>query len=136
MKYKFMILLLVLFLFSNCAKNIQNSPRSTIEAFIKNVEKLNEKSPTTIQQAEKILKKLFSTEKAYEAFTTTFRNIKIEEYTTEEAEMENSNATVLVKMKTKGLIGTKEEIKQYNFNLEKKNAKWFIKDIAGILQEC
>ena len=47
-----------------------------------------------------------------------------------------SGAKVVVSMKTKGLIGlAKEEDREITFNLENKNGKWFIKDIAGILEK-
>jgi len=134
-KYKLIIFFIIVLLLFGCAKNFQKTPQSTIETFIQNVKKLNEISPTTIKQAKKILKTLFSTEKAYEAFTTTFRNIEIEEYKIGEAKIEDATTAVPVKMKTKGLIGiVKEEEKEYTFNLEKKDSKWFIKDIAGILE--
>ena len=80
MKYKILITLLILSFLIGCGSNLQQTPNSTIEAFLENIQKLNEKSPTTIGQAKKLLRTLFATEKAYEAFTTTFRNIKIESY--------------------------------------------------------
>ncbi|MCK4232904.1 hypothetical protein KAU34_00430 [candidate division WOR-3 bacterium] len=135
MKHKFLIFSVVLLLFLSCGKNLQQTPRSTIEAFIENVVRLNEKSPTTIEQAKKLLRSLFSTEKAYESFTTTFRNFEIKSYSIGEPEIGDSFANVLVKMETKGLIGTKEEEKEYTFSLEKKNVKWYIKDIAGVLKK-
>lgn len=135
MKYKLIIFFVTTLLFLGCAKNLQKTPQSTIEAFIQNVKKLNETSPITIKQAKDILKALFTTEKAYEAFTTTFRNIEFEEYTLGEANIGTSTATVSVKIRTKGLIGlTKKEEKEYTFTLEKRDAKWYIKDIAGILE--
>ncbi len=136
MKYAYIALFLVLVFIVGCGKNLQQTPESTIEAFIKNVSKLNETSPISIKQAKTVLKKLFTTEKAYEGFTTTFRNIEIEEHKIGELESEDSYAKMQVVMKTKGLITTgKEEEKEYSFKLEKKNGKWYIKDIAGILQE-
>ena len=136
MKYKFLVFFVVLLLFFSCGKNLQRTPQSTIEAFMQNVGKLNETSPITIRQAENVLKRLFYTERAYEAFTTTFRNIEIEKYTIGEAEIVDFNAKVPVKMITKGLIGlAKQEEKEFTFNLEKKDAKWYIKDIAGILEK-
>jgi len=136
MKYKCLVFFLLLVFIAGCGKNLQQTPQSTIKAFIQNVAKLNETSPITIKQAKAILKTLFSTEKAYEAFSTTFRNIEIEDYKIGKAETKNSSALVPVMMKTKGLITTgKEEEKEYTFNLEKENGKWYIEDIAGILQQ-
>lgn len=135
MKYKFLLFFVVLLLFFSCGKNLQRTPQSTIEAFMQNVWKLNEKSPTTIEQAKKLLKTIFSTERAYESFTTTFRNFEVKDYTIGEPEIGDFFAKVLVKMETKGLIGTKEEEREYIFSLEKKDAKWYIKDIAGILEK-
>ncbi len=134
MKNAMLIFSMVFLLFFGCGKNLQETPQSTIDAFIENVAKLNETSPITIDQAKKVLKTLFSTEKAYEAFSTTFKNIEIEEYTFGEAKIEDFSAKIPVKMKTKGLIGlSKEEERELIFSLEKKDAKWFISDIAGIL---
>lgn len=134
-KYKTLVIILVLLLFVSCAKDIQKTPQSVVYSFIENVKKLNAPSPTTINQAKKILSKLFSTEKAYEAFTTTFRNIEIKEYKIGKVSIEGTTASLPVKMTTKGLIGlSKEEVKVYTFSLLNKNGSWYISDIAGILE--
>ncbi|TET18054.1 MAG: hypothetical protein E3J78_06915 [Candidatus Cloacimonadota bacterium] len=136
MKYKIMIILLIGFLLASCAKNLQQTPQSCIEEFFENVKKLNEKSPITIDQATKILKTLFSTEKAFGAFTTTFRNIEIEEYIIGSTEASGSSAEISVVLKTKGLIGlAKEEQRTIVFDMEKKDGKWYIRDIEGILEK-
>ena len=136
MRFKFIVFIIIVLLFFGCAKNLQKTPQSTIDAFLQNIGKLNEISPIALKQAKKVLKTLFSTEKAYEAFTTTFRNIEIENYTIGEGKRDVSYAEVPVRMKTKGLIGLeKEEEKEIIFSLEKKDSKWYIKDIAGILEK-
>jgi hypothetical protein len=136
MIHKFFVILLVLTFLFGCGKNLQQTPDSTIEAFLENIGKLNETSPTTIGQAKKLLRSLFSTEKAYEAFTTTFRNISIEKYSISEPMISGSDAKVVVSMETKGLIGiTQEEEREVTFNLVQENGKWLIKDIAGILEK-
>jgi hypothetical protein len=79
---------------------------------------------------------LFSSEKAYEAFTTTFRNIEIDEFSIGAVSSDNMSARVPVTMKSKGLIGMgKEEAKEVTFSLEKKSGNWYIKDIAGVLEK-
>ena len=134
-RYKTLIIIFVLLLFLGCAKGIQKTPQSAVYSFIENVKKLNAPSPTTINHAKKVLSKLFTTEKAYEAFTTTFRNIEIEEYKIGKVNIEGTTASLPVKMKTKGLIGlSKEEVKVFTFSLVNKNGSWCISDIAGILE--
>ncbi len=130
------MLCIIILLITGCGGNVQQTPESTVEAFFTNVAKLNETSPTTIDQAQKVLKTLFLSEKAYEAFTTTFRNIEVEEISFGAISADEVSAQVPVTMRTKGLIGIgKEETKEIAFTLEKKDGKWHIKDIAGILEK-
>lgn len=127
---------IIVLLLAGCGGGVQQTPESTVEAFFTNVAKLNETSPTAIDQAQKVLKTLFFTEKAYEAFTTTFRNIEVAEFTIGAVSEDAAGTKVPVTMRTKGLIGIgKEETKEITFTLEKKDAKWVIKDIAGILEK-
>ncbi len=123
-------------LLAGCGGNVQQKPETAIEAFFTNITKLNETSPTAIEQAQKVLKTLFVTDKAYEAFTTTFRNIEFEGFTIGAVSEDGADARVPVSLETKGLIGMgKEETKEIIFTLEKKDGKWYIKDIAGILEK-
>jgi hypothetical protein len=129
-------LITIILLLAGCGGNVHQTPEATVEAFFTNVAKLNETSPTAIDQAQKVLKTLFSTEKAYEAFTTTFRNIEVEEFTIGAISADETGARVPVTLRTKGLIGIgKEETKVITFRFEKKDGKWCIKDIAGILEK-
>lgn len=135
MKNAFLLGLAVTLL-AGCGGGVQQTPESTIEAFFTNVANLNETSPTTIDRAQKVLKTLFVNEKAYEAFTTTFRNIDVEEFSIGAASEDATGTRVPVTLKTKGLIGIgKEETKEITFTLEQRNGKWLIKDIAGILEK-
>lgn len=126
---------IIVLLLAGCGGGVQQKPETTIEAFFTNVSNLNETSPTAIEQAEKVLKTLFLTEKAYEAFTTTFRNIEFEGFTIGTVAEDDGDARVQVSLETRGLIGMSQEgTKEISFALEKKNGKWYIKDIAGILE--
>jgi hypothetical protein len=135
MKKSLLLFSFITFILIGCSGGIQDTPQSTIESFVTNVKKLNATSPTTRKEAEKVLKKLFATEKAYGAFTSTFRNIEIENYTFGEENVQDSLAKVVVNMETKGLLGlSKEGKKEIVFFLARKDGKWKIKDIAGILE--